>query len=63
MQASPPRQGFGPVQVAGDPERRMRAARSEHGVPVDATTWQEILAAASRLGVDAAEVQRLAGQG
>ena len=63
VQASPPREGFGAVQVAGDPERRMRAERSEQGVPVDAITWQEILAAAGRLGVDAAEVQRLAGQG
>ena len=60
VQASPPRQGFGPVQVAGDPERRMRVERSEQGVPVDAITWHEILAAAGRLGVDGGEVQRLA---
>ena len=33
VQASPPRAGFGPVQVAGDPERRMRAERSALGVP------------------------------
>jgi len=31
------------------------------GVPVDATTWAEILAAASLLGVDPAAVQRAAG--
>ena len=61
VQASPPREGFGPVQVAGDPERRMRAERSALGVPVDATTWQEILAAADKLGVSPAQVQREAG--
>jgi uncharacterized oxidoreductase len=61
--ASPPREGFGPVLVAGEPERTMRARRLAEGVPVDATTWQEILAAAERLGVPAAEVQSMAGLG
>ena len=59
--ASPPRDGFGPVQVAGEAERAMRAERSTQGVPVDATTWAEILAAASQLGVDPAQVQVAAG--
>ena len=61
--ASPPREGFGPVQVAGDAERASRARRTAEGVPVDATTWQEILAAAAKLGVQADEVERLAGLG
>jgi uncharacterized oxidoreductase len=59
--ASPPREGFGAVQVAGEPERASRARRSAEGVPVDATTWQEILDAAARLGVAPAEINRLAG--
>ncbi len=59
--ASPPRDGFDAVQVAGEPERASRARRSAQGVPVDATTWQEILAAAAKLGVDAGAVQRAAG--
>ena len=61
--ASPPREGFGPVLVAGEPERAMRARRLAEGVPVDATTWGEILAAAEKLGVPAAEVQSMAGLG
>jgi hydroxycarboxylate dehydrogenase B len=60
VKASPPRAGFGPVQVAGDAERVMRAQRREHGVPVDGTTWQEILDGARSLGVDPQEVQALA---
>ena len=63
VSASPAREGFGPVQVAGDAERASRTLRTNEGVPVDHTTWQEILAAAGKLGVDAAEVQRLAGLG
>ena len=60
VKASPPRQGFEAVQIAGEPERAMRAQRSGQGVPVDATTWQEILGAAAKLGVDAAAVNAAA---
>jgi hydroxycarboxylate dehydrogenase B len=61
VRASPPREGFETVRVAGDPEREMRARRSAEGVPVDATTWREILDAAGRLGVDSVQVNRVAG--
>jgi len=60
VQASPPREGFDRVQIAGEPERAHKARRSAEGVPVDATTWQEILAAAGKLGVDPALVQATA---
>jgi hydroxycarboxylate dehydrogenase B len=61
VQGSPPRDGFAAVQVAGDAERAAKAHRSAHGVPVDATTWGEILAAADKLGVPPAAVQAAAG--
>jgi len=61
VQASPPREGHGPVQVAGDAERASRARRSAEGVPVDAITWQEILDAAAKLGVPPARVNAAAG--
>jgi hydroxycarboxylate dehydrogenase B len=61
VKASPPRDGFDAVRIAGDPERESRERRSAEGVPVDATTWQEILAAAARLDVDAAKVNAAAG--
>ena len=63
VQASPPREGFGPVQVAGDAERAQRARRTAEGVPVDGTTWQEILDAAAKLGVAPATVGAAAGLG
>ena len=59
--ASPPREGFDEIRIAGEPERAYRTQRSAEGVPVDATTWQEILAAAGKLGVDPAGVQADAG--
>jgi uncharacterized oxidoreductase len=61
MRASPPRAGFDAVWVAGEPERATKARRSAEGVPVDHTTWGEILEAARKLGVDPAAVQRAAG--
>ena len=60
VKASPPREGFEAVQIAGEPERAMRAQRSGQGVPVDVTTWQEILGAAAKLGVDPAVVNAAA---
>ena len=63
VKASPPREGVERVLVAGEPERASRAHRSAHGVPVDETTWAEILAAAASLGVDPQAVQREAGLG
>ena len=63
VKASPAREGFDAVQVAGEPERASRALRTAQGVPVDAVTWQEILTAAGKLGVDPASVQRAAGLG
>ncbi len=60
VRASPPREGFDGVLIAGEPERAHRARRTAEGVPVDATTWREILDAATKLGVDAAAVQTTA---
>jgi uncharacterized oxidoreductase len=49
------------VRVAGDPEREMRAKRLAQGVPVDETTWNEMLGTAKNLGLDPAQLQKLAG--
>ncbi len=59
--ASPPREGFDRVRLAGDPERESRANRMKAGVPVDGTTWQEILSAAKKLGVDPQRLHSEAG--
>jgi len=60
VKASPVRPGFDKVRLAGEPEREWRAKRSVEGIPIDEKTWSEILAAAGRLKVDAAEISRLA---
>jgi uncharacterized oxidoreductase len=59
--ASPPQTGTERVRVAGEPERESRAQRLAQGIPVDATSWNELLAAAGRLGRDPAKINALAG--
>lgn len=49
--ASPPAPGVDKVLVPGDPERRNRAERTANGIPVDDTTWKQILQAAEAVGV------------
>jgi uncharacterized oxidoreductase len=56
-----PREGHGQVLLAGDPERRTRAQRQRDGLPVDATTWQQILDAGASMGVEPRVLQRTAG--
>jgi uncharacterized oxidoreductase len=53
--------GFDAVLLPGEPERRAMRERSAAGIPVDATTWQEVGEAAERLGITAAEIDRAAG--
>ena len=47
--------------VPGDPERLARAERSRSGIEVDATTWEEILAAGEQIGVARAQISALVG--
>jgi len=47
------------VLVPGDPERLARERRLRDGIEVDATTWDEILAAADTVGLGRAKAQTL----
>jgi uncharacterized oxidoreductase len=59
VRASPPMAGVDRVRLAGDPEREWRRARAA-SIPIDATTWAQILAAGASVGVDPASTERLA---
>lgn len=63
VRASPAREGFEAVRIAGEPERASKARRLREGVPVDATTWAQILDAGEKLGVNHRLVQAAAGLG
>ena len=51
LKAGPAAPGFDAVQIAGEPERKARAARETGGIAVDDTTWTEILEAGRKLGL------------
>jgi uncharacterized oxidoreductase len=50
LQQGPSAPGGSGVMVAGEPERRARAARERDGIALDDTTWQEIVAAGEKVG-------------
>jgi len=59
--SGPKAQGFDKVRLAGEPEREWKAKRLKDGIPVDATTWAEIVAAAGKVGLAKGDVEALAG--
>jgi uncharacterized oxidoreductase len=51
LKASPPADPAAPVLVAGEKERITKAKRLAEGIPVDPTTWGNLVAAAESLGL------------
>jgi uncharacterized oxidoreductase len=58
--SGPVAHGFDKVRLAGEPEREWKAKRLKEGIPVDPTTWGDIITAAERVGLAKAEVERIA---
>lgn len=46
-----PQAGDNPILIPGEWEEAQRAARRQHGIPVDANTWQQICLAAREAGM------------
>jgi hydroxycarboxylate dehydrogenase B len=57
VKSSRPRQPGGEVLLPGEPERRHKAERLESGIPLDPTTWEQVLAGAASVGVDRARLE------
>ena len=57
--ASPPMPGQR-VQLPGEPERAWRCQRNMDGVPIDAATWSQLLAAGARLGLEETALRQIA---
>jgi uncharacterized oxidoreductase len=53
VKASPPADPDSPVLVAGEKERITRATRLAGGIPVDPTTWGNLVRAAQSVGINA----------
>ncbi|SDN02960.1 malate/lactate/ureidoglycolate dehydrogenase [Polaromonas sp. JS666] len=51
LRKSPPADGEHGVLIAGEPERRARVEREREGIDIDASTWEEIVGAAGKVGL------------
>lgn len=63
VKASPPAPGQGAdqrVMLPGDPERAYRRQRLAEGIPIDTTTWAQLLQAGTRQGLDEAALLAIA---
>jgi uncharacterized oxidoreductase len=60
VKASPPSDPDGTVMVAGDPERQRLTERSATGIPVDETTWEEIMQAGEAVGLSRSRLEAVA---
>ncbi|MGE0151513.1 MAG: malate/lactate/ureidoglycolate dehydrogenase [Reyranellaceae bacterium] len=61
VKAAPRAPGVEEVLVAGEPELRTKAARTAKGVPVDPTTFEQLLLAGEKVGLRREEMLRLVG--
>jgi uncharacterized oxidoreductase len=61
VQASPPIEEGGEVLLPGDIERRNQLEREADGIPLDDTTWQQILETARAVDVAEAALDGLPG--
>ncbi len=59
--ASPPATEGGEVLFPGEVEFRNRAARGRDGIPLDDTTWEEILTTGEGVGLARADLEAMAG--
>jgi uncharacterized oxidoreductase len=60
---SPLAQGTDRIKLPGEPEQEHRRERGVRGIPVDPTTWTDIIGAAGLVGLTQREVKQLAGLG
>jgi uncharacterized oxidoreductase len=61
FKASPPNRETSTVQIAGEPEQEAMRQRLAAGIPIDPTTWNELLGAAEKAGLPRTEFAHLAG--
>ena len=62
VRASPPMDGVDRVRMPGEPEEEHRAARGANGIPIDPTTWGEIVAAGEAVGLARSALEAEAGK-
>jgi uncharacterized oxidoreductase len=60
VKSARPRAPGSEVLLPGEPEQRTRAERLAGGIPVDATTWEQIIASGVQVGLGRADLEAMA---
>ena len=62
VKSSPKTEEGGEILMPGDPELRTKAERIAGGIPLDDNTWAQLSETAAKVGINNAEIARLAGR-
>ncbi len=52
IKSSPPSQNFEEVLLPGEKDIRLEQRRLHDGIPIDQTTWEQIISSAASVGVE-----------
>ena len=60
MKSARPQPGVDEVLAPGEPERMRRVDREKNGIPIDGTTWQQLLEVARKVRLNDIEIPKAA---
>jgi uncharacterized oxidoreductase len=60
VKSAKPQPGVAEVLVPGEPERMRKVDREKNGVPIDATTWQQLLDVARKVRLNDTDIPQIA---
>ena len=61
VKSARPQPGVKEVLAPGEPERMRRADREANGIPIDTTTWQQLLEVARKVRLNDTDIPNTAG--
>jgi uncharacterized oxidoreductase len=61
VKSAKPQAGVAEVLAPGEPERLRRADREKNGVPIDDTTWHQLVEVARKVRLNDTEIPRITG--
>ncbi len=59
VKSARPQVGVAEVLAPGEPERQRRADRQKNSVPIDSTTWKQLIAVAHEVRLNDTEIPRV----
>jgi uncharacterized oxidoreductase len=60
VKSAKPQPGVPEVLTPGEPERARKVDREKNGVPIDGTTWQQLLDVARKVRLNDTEIPQMA---